>query len=54
MKHSLLLLGTEQAISTADTLNALFTIGFAAFLGPVAIGGLFFILKKNSSRNKEK
>ena len=44
-------IGTEQAIPLSDALKALGLLGLAAFIGPLAIGGLVFLLK---NKTKEK
>ena len=43
-------LGTEQAIETLEALRLITILGVAAILGPLFIGGLFFILRKSSNR----
>ncbi len=42
------LVGTEPAIQTLDALKALFSMGLSAIAGPLVLGGLFFILRKNN------
>ena len=39
---------TEEAIPLSDALKALGLLGLAAFIGPLVIGGLVFLLKKGS------
>ncbi len=43
------LAGNDVAIGTADTLKALGLIGLAAIVGPLAIGGLLFLLRKRGN-----
>ncbi len=42
------LLGTEPAIQTLDALKALGSLAAAAIIGPLVIGGLFFLLKETN------
>ncbi|AAP99708.1 MULTISPECIES: hypothetical protein [Prochlorococcus] len=41
-----MLLGTEAAIEGLEAFKLIALIGLAAVTGPLVIGGLFFLLKK--------
>ncbi len=45
---------SEPAIQTSEALRALGLMGLAALSGPLVIGGLFFLLRKESLKKNTK